>query len=241
MNEADIWSHTHRMYLIGSNSIKYPWYIPKDFPRDALKKEHREAFLKFIDEINTQLSFSACERYTFYFLSIIYPPSANAYHLRVRKAKFAFIQKELALVFTPQFWADNRTNKTLRFSCSKSDYQMAYFDFLDFSITKETWEGVKLPQAILLAGNGTFNNPYSLDYKEDPFAKSMALIKLEFFKDKLPMFLENFNSDLSKLSFFKLQIQVMRDLGNVVEWLEKANRSMFNHFNMKCVLYIIEN
>ena len=53
MNDADVWSHAHRMYLIGSNSIKFPWFIPKDFPRDALKKDHREAFLKFIDEINT--------------------------------------------------------------------------------------------------------------------------------------------------------------------------------------------
>jgi hypothetical protein len=34
---------------------------------------------------------------------------------------------------------------------------------------------------------------------------------------------------------------VLRDLGNVVAWLEKANRAMFNHFNIKCVLYIIEN
>ena len=59
--------------------------------------------------------------------------------MRVRMAKFEFIQKELAIVFPPQFWADNRNNKTLRFSCSKSDYQMAYFDFLDFSITKDTW------------------------------------------------------------------------------------------------------
>ena len=91
MNDADVWSHTHRMYLIGSNSIKYPWFIPKDFPRDALKKEHRETFLKFIDEINTQLHFSACERYLFYFLSLLYPPGAESYHLRVRKSKFAFI------------------------------------------------------------------------------------------------------------------------------------------------------
>ena len=33
----------------------------------------------------------------------------------------------------------------------------------------------------------------------------------------------------------------MRDLTNVVKWLERANRTMFNHFNLKCVLYIIEN
>jgi len=33
----------------------------------------------------------------------------------------------------------------------------------------------------------------------------------------------------------------MRDLSNVVEWIEQANKAMFNHFDMKCVLYIIEN
>jgi len=33
----------------------------------------------------------------------------------------------------------------------------------------------------------------------------------------------------------------MRDLSNVVEWLEKANRAMFKHFDMKCVLYVVEN
>lgn len=38
MNDDCIWSHQHRMYLIGSNSIQFPFFIPKDFPRDALKK-----------------------------------------------------------------------------------------------------------------------------------------------------------------------------------------------------------
>jgi hypothetical protein len=33
----------------------------------------------------------------------------------------------------------------------------------------------------------------------------------------------------------------MRDLANVVDWLERANRTMFYHFDLKCVLYIIEN
>jgi hypothetical protein len=46
---------------------------------------------------------------------------------------------------------------------------------------------------ILLSGSGTFNNPYNLDYVGDVFAKSLVLIKFDFFKDKLPVFLENFN------------------------------------------------
>lgn len=58
---------------------------------------------------------------------------------------------------------------------------------------------------ILLSGSGTFNNPYNLDHTNDVFAKSLVLIKFDFFKDKLPVFLENFNTQLSKLSFYKLR------------------------------------
>lgn len=58
---------------------------------------------------------------------------------------------------------------------------------------------------ILLSGSGTFNHPYRLDFEVDAMIKSIALIKFDFFKDKLPVFLENFNSQLNKLSFFKLE------------------------------------
>jgi hypothetical protein len=47
---------------------------------------------------------------------------------------------------------------------------------------------------ILLAGAGTYNNPYLFDFQKDVYAKSIALIQFEFLKDKLPYFLENFNS-----------------------------------------------
>ena len=33
----------------------------------------------------------------------------------------------------------------------------------------------------------------------------------------------------------------MRDLAKTVRWLEKANLALFNHFNIKCILYIVEN
>ena len=39
MRDEDIWSHTHRMYLLGDNSIKFPWYLPKDFPSRVLNPE----------------------------------------------------------------------------------------------------------------------------------------------------------------------------------------------------------
>jgi hypothetical protein len=33
----------------------------------------------------------------------------------------------------------------------------------------------------------------------------------------------------------------MRDLNNVVNWIEKANKTMFNHYYIKAVLYLVEN
>ena len=46
---------------------------------------------------------------------------------------------------------------------------------------------------------------------------------------------------MGKLSFYKMDIQVQRDLAKTVEWLEKANKALFNHFGVKCMLYIVEN
>jgi len=48
MRDADLWAHTHRMYLIGENSISFPWYIPKDFPNAALNEINKDRFLYFI-------------------------------------------------------------------------------------------------------------------------------------------------------------------------------------------------
>lgn len=45
MKDRDIWSHYYRMYLIGENSISYPWYMTKDFPIDALQDVPKDRLL----------------------------------------------------------------------------------------------------------------------------------------------------------------------------------------------------
>jgi hypothetical protein len=60
MNDAAVWSHQHRMYVIGSNSINFPWFIPKDFPKDALGRKDRDVFVKFIDDVNPRLKYTLC-------------------------------------------------------------------------------------------------------------------------------------------------------------------------------------
>ena len=94
---------------------------------------------------------------------------------------------------------------------------------------------------ILLAGSGSANHPYRVDFVDDAYVKSLVLINYEFLKDKLTPFLENANSQLGKLSFHKLRPTLASDMNNIVRWIERTNKSMWNHFNVKCVLYICEN
>ena len=56
---------------------------------------------------------------------------------------------------------------------------------------------------LLLAGSGTFNNPYFLHFEDDPLAKSLVYLHKESMKKKLPIFFENLNTLLTKTSFYK--------------------------------------
>ena len=76
---------------------------------------------------------------------------------------------------------------------------------------------------------------------EDPYVKQLVMINYNFMKDKLTPFLENVNSELQQLSWTKLTRTVISDLNKIIRWIEKTNKTMWNHFNVKCVLYVCEN
>ena len=50
MKDEDLWHHCHRLYLIGQNSMAYPWVIPKDIPEKALSDENYRLLEKVIKE-----------------------------------------------------------------------------------------------------------------------------------------------------------------------------------------------
>jgi hypothetical protein len=106
LRDSNVWSHTHRMYLIGKNSVKYPWFIPKDFPRDALKRQDKELLINFIDEYNEKLKWTILQKWAFVLIKIIYPPLAKTVHLYIRKNKFKALQKALYVQFPLIFWGD---------------------------------------------------------------------------------------------------------------------------------------
>lgn len=93
----------------------------------------------------------------------------------------------------------------------------------------------------MLSGCGTFNSPYYLNFENDPYAKALVYLNEDKMKKDLPLFFNNLNGLLSKLSFFKLGVQVMKDLSDVIAWIEVGNKTLFNPQNVKATLFLFEN
>jgi len=165
---------------------------------------------------------------------------ADWIHKRARQNHFSALQDGLYEALGDEFWAE-RNGKTIRVATASDDAHLAYIDFLDKSKSKLDYLSPKLPMTLLMSGSGTFNSPYMLDFEDDAYAKALICFNKEELKPKLPLFFENLNTLLSKLSFFKLNRQTMKDLADVVDWIDVGNKTMFNPLNVKATLYMFEN
>jgi hypothetical protein len=88
MNDSDIWSHSHRMYLIGENSINFPWFIPKDFPSRALSPENKDKLIRFIKSRQDILMWTGLQKDIYVIFRCICPPLANLIHRCFRRRHF---------------------------------------------------------------------------------------------------------------------------------------------------------
>lgn len=240
IKDSDIWSHTARMYLIGENSISFPWYMPKDFPARSLDPHNKEKLLRFIKERQRCLDWTPIQRDSYILFRLVYPPLANLIHRCFRRKHFTALKQNVYSSFDQSFW-DVRGQKTLRIGTSGRDNQLAYIDFLNYEKSKKEYIGPQIPITLLFGGNGTFNSPYNLNFEEDALAKSLVYFHQATLKDKLPIFFENLNTLLSKLSFYKFTTATMRDLNEVVDWIEMGNKTLLNPLDIKATLYVFEN
>lgn len=64
----------------------------------------------------------------------------------------------------------------MRVYCSKGNFNLAHFDFIDYNKSFMDYTGPALPMIILISGSGSFGNPYHLDYNDDPYIKSILLL-----------------------------------------------------------------
>ena len=87
MVDSDIFSHTHRMYLLGENSIHFPWFIPKDFPNKALGADMKESFFKLTGS-QDYLNWTFCHKFIYVLSRVLFPPLANEVHKAFRHSHF---------------------------------------------------------------------------------------------------------------------------------------------------------
>jgi hypothetical protein len=80
-----------------------------------------------------------------------------------------------------------------------------------------------------------------LNFENDPYAKSMVFLDEKALKKGLPLFFDNLNTLLGKMSFFKLNRQAMKDLTDVIDWIDTGNKTLFNPADLKVCLYMFEN
>ena len=76
------------MYLIGENSINFPWYVPKDFPARALDPANKDKLIRFTKSRQDLMTWTALEKDSYIFTRLLCPPFANMVHRCMRRRHF---------------------------------------------------------------------------------------------------------------------------------------------------------
>jgi len=223
--------------------MSFSWCLPSDVPQHVLESKDLEKFEHIVQnqQREAQIQWGACQKFTYILMRILYPPVSLFYHYFVRRNNFKQLKTIFSNNFDDEFWDDNKDNKSMRISTSKEDFTLAYIDFLDFSKNQEVNQGPRFPLTVLISGSGTFNNPYYFNFEGDSLLKSLVLINKNYLQNKLPMYFENLNSYLKRLTFYNFTGMILKDLNALLEWIDYGNKYIFNPLNYKVVLYLFEN
>lgn len=95
MQDSDIWAHAYRMYLIGDNSIHYPWYISKDFPSRSLAEGAKEKFLNFIDKEQWTIDWTGVQKSVYHLFRMFMPYVSEEVQRALRRKHFVQLGDQL--------------------------------------------------------------------------------------------------------------------------------------------------
>ena len=157
MKDSDYWSHTYRMYLIGSGSYRYPWHMPSDFPKNSLDMEAHQALTSFIQHDQAVFNPSLIDRTQHTFFKLFLPYLSAYSSGSIRRRIFRRAQHHLNKAMPESFWTD-QFNRQFRLSFSKET--VLCVDFIDQRLKRADFKGPKLPLTILISGQGTMENPF---------------------------------------------------------------------------------
>mmetsp|Transcript_6952 Transcript_6952/g.6475 ORF Transcript_6952/g.6475 Transcript_6952/m.6475 type:complete len:590 (+) Transcript_6952:2890-4659(+) len=239
---ADLPFQICRAYFRGTNMIGNQWTIPLEPPQKLKNLVYMSAYEEFTTQLNNCSTWKKKERYCYYFIGLIFPPLLPLFMYRSRRKKFKKL-RNVAAGLQKGIWLNNtekrRVNyvaKTIKISASP-DYTMACIDFLDIERDREYYNGPTLPLTFHLSGDGFFNSPFNLSYK-DCLVRSLSL--LDRTENFIEIYIENLNSLLKSLSFFEYLSFSEAKFWKLIKFLHTNNLGILKKRSIKAELAILE-
>ena len=109
-------------------------------------------------------------------------------------------------------------------------------DFLDLERDREYYNGPVLPLTFHLSGDGYFNSPFNLSYK-DCLVRSLSL--LDRTEEFIEGYIENLNSHLKSLSFFEFLNISESKFWALIRFLHTNNSGILSKRSIKAELAIL--
>jgi len=238
---ADLPFQICRAYFRGTNSITNQWTIPLEPPKKLKNLIYISAYEKFTTQLNNCVMWNKTERLINFILGLLFPPFLPVYIYSIRRKKFKKLRAEITDI-QKGIWLNNneqrRRNfvaKTIKLSASK-DYTMVYMDFLDLEKDREYYNGPTLPLTFHLGGDGYFNSPFNLSYR-DCLVRSLSL--LDRTENFIEVYIENLNSHLRSLSFFEFLSFSEKKFWDLIRFLHSNNTGILRKRSIKAELAIL--
>ena len=76
MDDATLFYHYYRLYMVGQNSAAFPWIMPKDIPEHALSESNLKLMEQFIQQNSHKISWTKPQTWFLCILKVLYPPLA---------------------------------------------------------------------------------------------------------------------------------------------------------------------
>ncbi|KAL4446639.1 hypothetical protein ABPG74_005577 [Tetrahymena malaccensis] len=262
---SDLLFHTHRIYVLGTNSLNNYWKLTKFPPPEVEYIINREQYRKFAERFNHTVKWRMIDKILLVITSFLYYPLYWSYLTKVRKgiykkARKFFEQNELKIInmnISGQF-------DKVQIKFSKSiDYTLCYFDIFDYKKSNFKYFFLNIPYFISLSGDGSFIKPLNVN-ENDVFCKCLYFSinrnrKKEIVNErqrvmenlvnhklridnskKLNKFIKKFNRYTRSIDYMAPVSSIQMSLQQIVELLKKWNQYFFNPNNVGCDLVVFE-
>lgn len=171
---ADLLYHVHRIYVYGTNRYDNRWYINPEPQQEIEYLVSYDKYKRFVEIFNKHAKWGRCLGIILRIISIMYYPLYWFLLQKIRKKKCGNLR---SLVKMPEyfFWRirdlDDMAQIKIKMSIS-DDMTLCFLDIFNYKSSSLKYFTLSCPFTIMLAGEGNFFKPYSLNLT-DPFLKCL--------------------------------------------------------------------